>query len=213
VQDRPVEPAELGELGVRVERVPVAGEPVGERLVGPRRVRDHRIGIALGRHVARARRSAVTAPTAFAADEHRVAGGEHRFARFGIDRLGLVDDHGGRALVVDADYSCGGEDLALGRDLAVQFDRLLAVDEHRQVERPDVTHADADDHRERRQHALLDALGVLGGEREFETGWVDRTGAHAHGVEQTVLRVPRTLARRARLGVGSVRVDRHVLLR
>ena len=51
VQDRAVEAAHLGELGIGVQRVPVAAEAVRERLVGPRLVGDDLVGVAVGRHV------------------------------------------------------------------------------------------------------------------------------------------------------------------
>ena len=95
VQDGPVEAGHLGELGIRMERIAVAGEAIGERLIRARLVRDRRVGIALGRYVARTGWAAVTTEAALAADEHRIARGEQGLARGGVDRRGLVDDDDG----------------------------------------------------------------------------------------------------------------------
>ena len=83
VEDRPVEPAGGGERRVGVQRVAVAVEPVDERLVGRRLVRDLVVGRHLRRDVLRARRAAVAAPAALAADERRRA---RRVQRLAVDR-------------------------------------------------------------------------------------------------------------------------------
>ena len=194
VQDRPVEAAHRGERRVGVQRVAVAGEAVHERLVGRRLVGDDVIGIALGRDVLRAGRTAVAAPSAFTADEGRHGVRVQRFAVH--DGCGRRHHDSGRALVVDAGDLARDRGRTGDGDRAMQRDGLLAVHEQGRVERADVAHrrapAPTDHDGERREHELVDAVRVLGGECQLVAA-----GTDADGVEQRVLRGPTRLDRLA----------------
>ena len=135
VEDRPVEAAHGRERRVGVQRVAVARQPVDQRLVGAGLQLDGVVGVAVGRLVRVAGRTAVAAPAALAADVGRHAGVEQRLAGVDEGRLALGDDHRALALVVDAGDLAHGLELALDGDLPVERDALLAVDEHRRVER------------------------------------------------------------------------------
>ena len=179
VEDRTVEAAHGGEGRVVVQRVAVARQPVDQRLVGAGLQLDGVVGVAVRGLVRVARRTAVAAPAALAADVGRHAGVEQRLA--GVDEGGLAlgDDHRALALVVDAGDLAHGLELTLHRDLPVQGDALLAVDEHRRVEAADGAEGAAEraeHHRDRGQRPLLLARGVLGGELEL----VERVGGAAH---------------------------------
>ena len=127
------------------------------------------VGCSVRRHVLRTRRTALATPTAGAADEHRRAERVQRFAvhrrrRRRVDTAALPLSN----MPVISPVSV---DRALDRDRTMQRDRLLAVDELGRVEATDVAHrrarAPADHDRERREHQLVDAVRVLGGELEF----------------------------------------------
>ena len=193
VQDRSVEPGERRERRIGVQRVAVARQPVDEGLFGTGRVGDGVVGVAVGRLVLRTARPRSPphppSPRMNADITTSNSGSSESFstqrAMASIDRaLALVPDRGhlGRA-----------DQRARHRDLAVQVDLLLAVDEHRRVER-----ADRAEHRRRlRQHdghgrkdPLVDLHRVLGGVRQFESVERILAAADADGVEQRVLRAP-----------------------
>src|SRR3546814_8694855 len=86
VQDRPVEATHGRECRVGVERVPVAGQPVDQCLVGAGLERDRVIGVAIGGDVGATGGASVASPPALAADEGRHAHVEEGLA--GVDELG-----------------------------------------------------------------------------------------------------------------------------
>src|SRR5207244_2740540 len=91
VQDRPLVAGHAGELGVGVQRVHVAREPVEQRLLGPRRHGDRLVGRPVRRHVARAARATLAAEAALAAREDARGVPEEETALL-VDALGL-DEH------------------------------------------------------------------------------------------------------------------------
>jgi hypothetical protein len=174
MQDGTVVAPELREVRVGVERVHVAGEPVDERLLRQRLVRDRLVGLPVRRHVPRPARTAIAAEAALAAreDAHRVAEEE---ATLGIDGVGLDDDECRLPLVVDGLHRGRGRELAARRDGAVELDPLLAVEDERRVH----VHDAAERHHggERRDHgeggqdvqvALVRELELVGSAADAE---------------------------------------------
>ena len=100
VQDRLREAERAGEAGVDVQRVPVAREPVQQRLVVADLLRAREVGRAIGGRVGVARGPSVAAPAARAAD-HRaeLVVGEHLAGLIG----GLDGHHDERVLALVED--------------------------------------------------------------------------------------------------------------
>ena len=165
MQDRRGEAGRLGEVGVRVERVPVTAQPVEQRLLGSGRV--GRLGVRRPvRQLDRLGAAAVAAPAALAAHEDRGAGGPQLLTGLG-GRDPLLPDHRGLALVPDV-----GERRADGRGAGcrhrrVHGDRLRSVHDlgqvdvaARQVQRRRVGLVERRHHHpERRQHLQARAVG------------------------------------------------------
>ena len=206
-QDRPVEAGDLREPRVGVDPVVVArGDPVEQRLGRRRLVRDGVVGCAIGGDLGRsgcsraglrrvAAGAAVAAEAALAAEEERRAGAEPRLPSGGVDRVPLGDDQRARALVVDAGDPPAHTNGARDRDRAGALDALVAV--HDALERDvaelvegEARTGDPDPHRERREDAQRDALGVLGHELELVPAAPER-----QRVEHHVVGGPRLLPR------------------
>jgi hypothetical protein len=198
VQDRLAEPAAGGELGIDVQRVAVAGEPVEQRLLGPRLPDRLVIGRPVGQRPRRVG-AARAAEAALAADEHAAPAGHQRLAGGGVDRHVLGHHQRAGPLVVDAGHGRGGTDGARHRQRPVQLEVLLGVHEHGPVEVPEAPghRGLRDQHRVGRQHLLLDALTVLGREVELLER-VAQAGPDADRVQQRVLAVPGPPVRLAR---------------
>ena len=168
MQDRLAEAAAGGELGIDVQRVAVAGEPVQQRLLRAGLPDDLVIGRPV-RQLPRRVGAAGSAEAALAADERAAPAGYQRLAGGGVDRHVLGHHQRARPFVVDAGHGRGGADGARHRQRPVQLEVLLGVDEHGPVEVPEAAghRGLRDQHGVGRQHLLLDALAVLGRELEL----------------------------------------------
>ncbi len=100
VQDRALKADRLGEVGIGVQRVPVAAEAIEQRLVGGHFLFDARVGRAVWRLDRRCGLAAIAAPAARAAHHDDQVVLDQRFAVLGVaDRLDV--DDGVFALVQD----------------------------------------------------------------------------------------------------------------
>ncbi len=201
MQDGLVEPGTSGELGVGVQRVPVAGEAVEQGLVRAHGAFDGPVGFAGGR-IEAVGRAAVAAPAALAAYEDLGVVGPQRAV--GVGDLGAQDQDGGLALVVDGGEPTGRGRRALGRDGAVDLHRLPAVqdlgefDLHTGHGQPadHARRAGARDGGEARQdlqpglQGVAQLVGIGGGAFLVRVG----SGADAEVVELDVLGAPGDLA-------------------
>ena len=165
VEDRLREAAHGRERRVGVQRVAVARQAVDQRLVLAGRVGHLVVGRPVGRHVAAARRPAVAAQAALAPDERPTCDVVNSGSPVATSvDLSLGLHHRALALVVDAGDLADGSSSPSAGIGAVQLDRLLAVDEHRRVERADGRHArrraEAEHHGHGGQH-LLRRLAVF----------------------------------------------------
>ena len=128
VEDRPIKAEGLGEVGVDVERVPVAAEAVEERLVGVDDLLDLGVGLAIRGDVDVGGGPSIAAPTTSAADER---------GQLVVDQLlpGLVarrdreDDGGVLALVEDVLDRDAVRQLGVRRQGPLELGVLLAVEE------------------------------------------------------------------------------------
>ncbi len=203
---RSVETGQRGEGRIRVQRVSVARQAVGQRLILPGGQRHLKIGgRPLVRHAAGPRGPTLTAEAALATDEHR-----HDLVKHGLtirrDRPRGHLDHGTLALVPDRRHLTRGHHRALHRQFPVQGDRLLTVHQHGRVECADV----GEGTRGITQHHGLRWVGTLGDVHRIfgGKGQVGGACADADGIEQRVLGRPRRLDRRAGRA-DCVRIDCH----
>ena len=133
MQDRRVEATHLGELGIRVQRVLVAGQTVDQRLLRKRaRLRDD-VGCALRRLVARLGTGLTTKAT-LAAREHGEVVGEELLSGALLLRIHLEHDQGRLALVVEARDATLTHHLGSHRNRLVDLDHLLSVEDHGEVD-------------------------------------------------------------------------------
>ena len=130
MQDRAGEPAHVAELLVGMQRVLVARQPVEQRLVFARLVRDRHVRRPLGGDVGCLGRATIAAPSTLAADEDGRGRLEQGLAVGNEGGDGLDRNDRALALVEDAGDLVDRLDLAGHRDLTVQDDALLTVDQH-----------------------------------------------------------------------------------
>lgn len=143
MEDRLVKPADLGKVGVDVQRVQVSREAVDRRLLREGLFLDDGVRLARGRLVERGRGPGVLARLA-AAEPARTANERGRVV--------LADDLAGRGVLGDRDGRDGGgfalvehfgelglgDELTRSRERRVDLEVLLAVQEHhgRKVGKP-----------------------------------------------------------------------------
>ncbi len=126
MQDRLVEAESLGEIWIRVQRVPVAGQTVQQRLVEVGLLLDHRVRLARRRDVDVAGRAALAAPAAGAAHESGDLVIRDLLAAF-VGGGNAEQHHRVRRLVVGALEAEGVLELAFGRERVFDLGVLLAV--------------------------------------------------------------------------------------
>lgn len=121
VQNRILEPADLGELGVDVQRVVIARQSIQRRLIRRRLLLGHGVWRAAGRLVRGAGTPSVlaglvAAEAAGAADEHGTLLVEQGFAGRGVLGRGAGDDDAGGTFVQDVDELWLADDASGGGD-------------------------------------------------------------------------------------------------
>ncbi|KJY47175.1 hypothetical protein VR46_04990 [Streptomyces sp. NRRL S-444] len=209
MQDGPVEAGQLGELRVGVQGVPVAGEPVQERLLLADVPLLDPVGRPLG-HVGLDGGPAVAAEPALSPYEDlRVARPQRPV---GVRDFGAQHDHGGLALVVEGGDLGGGGGAALDGDGPVQLDGLAAVQNVGEVdldpgggEAAHHRHAGAGDGREAGEYVESGLQRVA---QLVRVGGRDAC-AEAEVVELDVLVVPGEVPLAGICGEGPGGIDRH----
>ena len=109
----------------------------------------------------------------------------------GVANVGFEHDECSLALVVDCCARPLADCRALGGERLVKGDVLLTVEQGGEVEIAEVDPAPASEDDDLCGERLLGGFrGVLGGELEFEPGWVGLPCADSQRVEQRVLAGP-----------------------
>ncbi|WP_202422914.1 hypothetical protein [Gordonia sp. SID5947] len=141
-------------------------------------------------------RPAITAETAFAADEHRAARRQHRGTVRRVDGIDSPTDQRAGTLVEDALDRHGDSQLSSRRQGPMQFHELFGVHQLGIVVGADVdvVVAGCDDDAKRRQGLLGQTIAVLRGECQLLVGSVDAR-SDADRVQQRVPLDPRNLYR------------------
>ena len=204
MQDRPVEARALGELGVGVQGVPVAGQAVEECLVLAGGAQRLPVRVAAG-GFRTGGGAAFATEAAFAAYEDLGVGGPQRAV--GVGDFAAEDDDGGLALVVDGGDAGGLDGRAVDGDGPGDLDALAAVQDGGEVD-VDAGHGQSPGGGER---AAGDG-GEAGQDLEawaFE-GVAEFVGADAEVVEQDVLVVPGELGPAGHGSGGLGDIDGHV---
>ena len=205
MQDGRVEAGPAREGRVGVQRVAVAVEPVEQGLVGPGVVADGVVGFPVGQ-LPGAGRAPVAAPAALAGDEQAGPAGPHGVAVV-VGGVDLQHHQRGLALVVDGGHPVAGCRRTLGRQLLVELDVLVAVEQAGPVVVAVVGSAGAADHHRLGGQGPLGHPGrILGGELQLGAGWVGSAGPHAQGIKQALVGAPAHLCgiadRADRIGIN-----------